>query len=112
MNQNQLIRKHGKTGGLHKIGKILDMNQIDGFFKKCNIKKVRDVGSGTECYLPPEIYDSDSDTEMAASEISACNISSDRCTKCNHLRNNCICVREVQINITGIRLNKSTQCDL
>ena len=109
---HQLIRKHGKTGGQHKIGKILVLNQIDGFFKVCKIKTVRDAGTGTECYPPPEIYDSDSESEMLASEISVCNISSDRCTKCNHLKNNCICVREIQINITGIRLNKSTQCDL
>ena len=115
MNQNRLIYKHGKTGGLHKIAKMLDINQIDGFFKICNIKTVRDVGWGGECYPPPEIfYDSDSDSEMATSEISACNdsISSDRCAKCYHLTNNCVCVREVQISITGIRLNKSTQCDL
>ena len=67
MNQNQLIRKHVNTGGLHKIAKILDLNQI-GFFKICKIKTVRDVGSGTEWYPPAEIYDSDSESEMTITQ--------------------------------------------
>ena len=106
MNQYPL-HKYGRTGGLNRIAKMLTIDQIDDFFKISTTKSVRDVGSGGYCYPPPEIYH-DSDSDECNKNVDF----SDNCDNCYHLKNNCVCVRKVEVCITGIRVDKSIQCDL